>query len=161
MNNTNTNLISRKELESYIGIKAHNRFYKKALDTYIKNPNKPIWCFSSFFLGMFWFAYRKALMPTLILATATFTLNTLIPIPLSIFLDIILFFILGFFGTNIFLSTAEKEIKRIKSINSHLNEDNLLELIAKKGGTSNLYAFVLYCSFVALIFLLFKKVLSN
>lgn len=154
MKDTNTHLISRKELESYIGIKAHNRFYKKALDTYIDNPNKPIWCFSSFFLGMFWFAYRKALMPTLILATATFTLNTLIPLPFAILLDILLFCALGLFGVNVYLSTAEKDITRIKNTNFHLDEKSLLELIAKKGGTSNLYAFILYCALVVLYFLL-------
>lgn len=154
MNDITETLISRNELKTYIGYKSESKFYKKALDTYITNPNKPIWCFASFFLGMFWFAYRKALMPTLILATATFTLNTLIPLPFAILLDILLFCALGLFGVNVYLSTSEKDITRIKNTNFHLDEKSLLELIAKKGGTSNLYAFILYCALVVLYFLL-------
>lgn len=154
MNDIIENLISRNDLETYIGYKAKSKFYKKALDRYITNPNKPIWCFASFFLGMFWFAYRKTLMPTLILATATFTLNTLIPIPFAIILDALLFCALGFFGVNIYLSTAEKEITRLKNINFQLDEKSLLDLISKKGGTSNLYAFILYCALVVLYFLI-------
>ena len=148
--------ISRNELETYIGNKAQNKFYKKALDTYFRNPSIPIWCFPSFFLGMFWFAYRKALTPTLILVTVTFVLNTFpITAILAILLYILLFFFLGLFGVNIFFSTAKKEIIRINNTNFNLDEKNILELIAKKGGTSNLYPTILYCSLVLLYFLLF------
>jgi len=156
MKDTAETLISRNELEIYIGHRAQSKFYKKALDSYFRNPNKPIWCFSSFFLGMFWFAYRKALMPTLMLATVTFILNTFpITAILAIFIYILLFFFLGLFGVNIFFSTAKKEIIRINNTNFHLDEKNLLELIKKKGGTSNLYPTILYCSLVVLYFLLF------
>ena len=72
----------------------------------------------------------------------------------TIILDALLFCALGFFGVNIYLSTAEKEITRLKNINFQLDEKSLLDLISKKGGTSNLYAFILYCALVVLYFLI-------
>lgn len=153
-NSTDEFQISRSELEAYIGGNAKGKFYSKVLNKYMINPNTPNWCWPSFFLGMFWFAYRKAIIPTLIIATATFTLNTLIPLNLALFLDILLFFILGLFGVNVFLFTAEKDILRIKQNNFNLNSEALNQVIAKKGGTSNLYAFVLYTSLAMLYFVL-------
>ena len=58
---------TREELEAYIGSAAKTPYYKKVLDTYMENPNKPIWCWPAFLISFFWFCYRKATIPTILL----------------------------------------------------------------------------------------------
>lgn len=146
---------TREELETYIGKKAKSPFYTKVLDTYMKNPNKPIWCWWAFFLSLFWFCYRKALTPTLIIVVAFFTITTMIPLPLSSILTLVILICSGLFGINIYLSSAEKEIARIKEIHGNLGKKTILDAIAKRGGISFNYALVLYISLVLLYSLTF------
>lgn len=144
-------MASREELEAYIGDKAKEAFYKNLLDKYFLNPNKPSWSFAACILNTFWLAYRKALMPSLIVFVAFFSIITVIPYPLSYIFAAIIFILMGLFGMNIYLLTAEKEISRIKSYNPNLKGKKLLELIAKKGKPSHKYSFVLV--WVSILFL--------
>ena len=105
---------TRKELEAYIGIKATQPSYKKALDKFMENPNKPIWCWTALFPNMFWLCYRKCLTPAIVLMVTFFTANILIPIQYSSYLLIGVLLVSGLFGMNIYLINAEKEIARIK-----------------------------------------------
>ncbi|NLK95715.1 MAG: DUF2628 domain-containing protein [Clostridiales bacterium] len=144
-------MASREELEAYIGDKAKDTFYKNLLDKYFLNPNKPSWSFVACIFNTFWLAYRKALMPSLIVFVAFFSIITVIPFPLSYIFAAIIYILMGLFGMNIYLLTAEKEISRIKSYNPTLKGKKLLELIAEKGKPSHKYSFVLV--WVSIIFL--------
>ena len=136
--------ISRTELEAYIGQNAYTPFYIKALDKYLDNPNSFNWCWPSFFISMYWFMYRKAVLPALILFLVNFALLTVIPPPASGIISIIFLIIMGLFGTNILFLTAEKEINKIKLLNPTLDESSILRLIGIKGGTTYLYPLMFY-----------------
>lgn len=137
---------TRKELEAYIGLNSKSKFFKKALTSHLENPNKPIWCFSSFFFNILWFAYRKAMFPVLILYLTILTLLTLIPLKLSVILFILIFLICGLFGTNLYFAYAEKEISIIKKNYMGQQEIKILEAISKRGNTSYIAAFLTYCA---------------
>ena len=147
---------TRKELEAYIGVKAKQPYFKKALDKFMENPNKPIWCWTALFPNMFWLCYRKCLTPSILLMVAFFTSNLLIPIQYSTFIIIGIFLLSGLFGMNIYLVSAEKEIARIKDNNSMANKKQILDLISKKGGVSLNYALTFYVVQVLLYSTIFR-----
>ena len=136
--------ISRAELEAYIGQSAYTPFYTKALDKYFINANSFNWCWPSFFISMYWFMFRKAIAPALILFLINFALLTIIPAPISGIISVIILILTGLYGTNILFLTAEKEINKIKLQNSGINESSLLGLIGIKGGTTYLYPAIFY-----------------
>ena len=135
---------TREELEAYIGIKAKSPFFTKVLDKYMKNPNKPTWCWPAFFPNMFWLCYRKTLTPSILLMVVFFTANLIIPVQFSSIFIIAVFLLMGLFGTNIYLMTAEKEISRIKETHIMYGKKKMLEAIALRGGTSLNYALMFY-----------------
>ena len=136
--------ISRAELEAYIGPNAYTPFYTKALDKYLDNPNSFNWCWPSFFISMYWFMYRKAVLPALILFLVNFALLTVIPVSISGLISLIILIIMGLFGTNILFLTAENQINKIKLLNPTLDESSILGLIGVKGGTTYLYPLMFY-----------------
>lgn len=142
---------TREELEAYIGKAATTPFYKKVLDTYMENPNKPVWCWPAFLISFFWLCYRRNTVPTVILILVYFTLYALIPMPASIILLLIVSAMVGLFGINLYLTNAEKEISRIKQHYANLGEKRKLEAIAKRGGASVQYPIALYV-FLAIIY---------
>lgn len=135
---------TREELEAYIGVKAKSPFYSKLLDKYLDNPNKPTWCWPAFFPNMFWLCYRKALTPSILLMVLFFTTNLVIPVQYSSIFIISVFLLMGLFGTNIYLMTAEKEISRIKETHMMYGKKKMLEAISLRGGTSLNYALMFY-----------------
>lgn len=143
---------TREELEAYIGIKAKNSFYSKALDKYFTNPNKPIWCWPAFFPNMFWLCYRKCLTPSILLMVVFFTCNLMIPSNFSVPIIMLVFVLMGMFGTNIYFITAEKEIERIKENNVNYGKKKVMEIITLKGGVSLNYALTFYVAQVMLYF---------
>ena len=147
---------TREELEAYIGSAAKTPYYKKVLDTYMENPNKPIWCWPAFLISFFWFWYRKATIPTILLILVYLALYAyaLVSLPLFIGLLLLVSVMVGLFGINIYLSNAEKEIARIKEHFSGLGDKRKIEAIKKRGGASSKYPVVLYV-FIAIIYLAF------
>lgn len=142
---------TREELEVYIGKAATTPYYKKVLDTYMENPNRPVWCWPAFLISFFWFCYRRNTIPTILLVLVYFTLYSLIPMPTSIILLLIVSVMVGIFGINIYLSNAEKEIAKVKHNFANLGEKRKLEAIQKRGGASVQYPIALYV-FLAILY---------
>ena len=135
---------SRKELEAYIGIEAQKPFFSKALDIYTKNPNTPIWNFAAFFLNIFWFMYRKSLILSLLVCIVLLVLSTSLPIYISSVLLILIYVLMGLFGTNLYLHFAEKEINKLRDFNYMTDENEFLKKISSRGGTSFVQPTILY-----------------
>lgn len=142
---------TRAELEAYIGKKATTPFYKKTLDKYLINPNKPIWSPVAFFLNAFWLAYRKAFIPSLIVLVAYLSILIAIPFPLSIILFVTILLLMGFFGTNIYLLSVEKEIDKIKKKNNNIRGKKLLELLTERGAPSNQLSFIMVWGIIMIL----------
>lgn len=138
------NYITRNQLEAYIGPNAYSPFYKKTLDKFIDNPSSIIWNWPCFFLNMYWFMFRKSIIPALTVFLANLVLILLIPIPFNSLLSTIILVFFGLFGTNIYLLNAEKEISKIKANNQSKSEDEILDLISRAGGTDIKYAIIFY-----------------
>ena len=137
--------ISKEEFKTFIGSEANSKFYSKALDKYFENPSKPIWCWPSFFVGVFWLMYRKAVLPSVVLFIITAAI-TLLPLPflLSEILSFLMLVLIGMFGTNLYLSYANNEILKIKNSDILLDDSSKTFEISKLGGTSFLYTFLFY-----------------
>ncbi|MGG7178037.1 hypothetical protein ACQPU1_10610 [Clostridium paraputrificum] len=136
--------ISRMELEAYIGEKAYTPFYTKTLNKFMENPNSPNWSWPSFFIGMYWLMFRKAIIPSLILFAVNFALMTIVPFLVSPIISLSILILMGLFGTNIFLMNAEREISKLKMQNPGLDEVALLSKIGSIGGTTYLYPVLFY-----------------
>ena len=147
---------SREELEAYIGKKAKDKFYTKVLDIYMKDPNKPVWCWPACLLNMFWLCYRKSTGLAILLVLVLFSIIVL-PISLAIPIGILILILMGLFGVSIYLMSAEKQIAHIKKYNEPFGKKKVLEAISKKGGVSLNYALVLYIVLVLLLFAVIKK----
>ena len=104
--------ITRNQLEAYIGSNAYSPFYSKTLDRFIANPSSLNWNWPCFFLNMYWLMFRKSIIPALAIFIANLALILIIPIPFSGILSTALLLFLGFFGTNIYLLNAEREISK-------------------------------------------------
>lgn len=136
--------IARNELEAYIGPNAYSPFYKRALDKFIDNPSSIIWNWPCFFINMYWFMFRKSILPALTIFLANLVLILLVPMPFNGLLSTAILIFLGIFGTNIYLLNAEKEISKIKVNNPTKSEDELLALISRAGGSDIKYAIIFY-----------------
>lgn len=136
--------ITRNQLEAYIGSNAYSPFYSKTLDRFINNPSSVNWNWPCFFLNMYWLMFRKSIIPALAIFIANLALILIIPVPFSGVLSTALLIFLGFFGTNIYLLNAEKEISKIIANNPSKSEDEILDLISKAGGSDIRYAIIFY-----------------
>ncbi len=145
-------LVTREELEAFIGPTSKKPFYQKALDNYLQNPNKPNWCWSSCIFSIFWFAYRKTLLPSILLAFIYFVLATVVPIQFLVPILLVIFVAIGLFGVNLYLILAEKDIKKIKHYHMMSSEEDTLTAITKKGGITFYYPLFLYL--ILLVFFL-------
>lgn len=147
---------SREELEAYIGKKSKDKYYTKVLDIYMKNPNKPVWCWPACLLNMFWLCYRKTTGIAILLVLVLLSIIVL-PIQLAIPIGILVMIIMGLFGISIYLMSAEKQISRIKKYNEPFGKKKVLEALSKRGGVSYNYSLVLYIVLVILLFILINN----
>lgn len=145
-------LVTREDFEAFIGPTSKKPFYQKALDNYLQNPNKPNWCLSCCIFNIFWFAYRKTLLPSILLAFIYFVLATAVPIQFLIPILLVIFIVIGLFGVNLYFILAEKDIKKIKQYHMMSSEEDTLTAISKKGGITFYYPLFVYL--ILLVFFL-------
>lgn len=136
--------VTREELEIFIGPMSKSKFFTKALDNYLQNPNKKTWCWSAFLVGSFWFIYRKALLIGLILSVIQIAWTLVLPMPMSTLLSVALFIFLGIYGSNIYLDFASRTIMKYKSLNQDLNAQSINSFIRIAGGISLFYPLAVY-----------------
>ena len=120
--NYNQNLsLDEKLLSAYVG------------NNYDKIINKKF-NVSAFFFSFFYLAYRKIYLLTFILLVVLNLLSKISNI-LS-FITIIVLIVIGFTFNKNYILYSKKQIDKIKKNNSNLSEEQLIEIVRKKGGTS-------------------------
>lgn len=136
--------VSRNELEAYIGERSYSPFFAKALNNYMFDPNIINWCWPSFFIGIYWLLFRKAILPALVLVFVNFIILNFIPMAFASLISLVILVFLGIYGTNLYLFLAEKKISQIKAQNAFNSEDELLATLTLQGGTTWTYPLALY-----------------
>lgn len=142
--------------ESFVG-KSYD-YYIGKWDKIEEKRNKTSWNWAAFFLGPFWFGYRKMYIPILFLSAAYLIIDLILylsqyeyseenyffsPINRALALPISIFF--GLLGNYIYLKHTNKYIDKSNLLTLNLEQKKLW--LKKKGGTSWLGVLLTFCIF--------------
>lgn len=112
-------------------------------------------------IGPIWFFYRKSW-----LLGIGFIIVSLIVSKITSALGIskayyVMFFIYLFSADKLYLWDVRRKVRKIMQDNSNLDEQQLLELVKEKGGTSTVAAVIYSVVFIAFIAILYAFVFSS
>ena len=104
-------------------------------------------------VGPVWFFYRKSWLPGVLYIVLAYLLNKFFKIPIET-IAIILGGVTIFVANRIYIWDAKRKINKIKISNRGIKENDLLEILEQKGGTS-ISAAIIYvvALFVLLIYI--------
>lgn len=140
----NTNSLDEKLLIAFIGNNYQQLIQKK-------------FSIPAFFLSWIYTLYRKVYIPSLIGMLLIIILN-FVPAPIYSILVLVIAFVLGFNFNKFYINYAKKQINKIKINNPNANEEELINICRKKGGTNIWIALAIYAVF-AIVNNLFNSIL--
>ncbi len=130
-----------QKTRAFIGKKADVYFRKWGVtDGHADLPAEPVkrisWNWAASLFSGAWLGYRKMYKEAIIYLVVLMTVSSLLGVTNEFtILDVGVFVIMGFLGNNLYFNKVKREVRKVAS------EDNVLEKLSAKGGTTWLGAF--------------------
>ena len=146
----NNNNISIEEFSAFIG--NHNTDYYLEHIHKMKSNNRFLsWNWPCFFLGPYWFLYRKLYSIASILIALTISLSLIFHSKTPMFFTLLVRIILAIFANAIYLNICARKIKTVKTIIANLSTTQYINKLHKKGGVNLIAPLILLAICIVII----------